>query len=304
MDLAWPDRPRNLVSYAYFAGWEPETFTALGGDLDLLVDSGAFTAFTKHRFIDLEAYIRWLRRMAPIVTQAISLDVIGDWKATRRNHEAMEDALDGVVPLLPAWHLGSPVEELHRLCSTYEYVAIGGCVPYARRPKVLMAHLVRAHRVAAEHGTKLHGLGITGRVSMSALPWTSVDSSSYAQVHMFGQIELADPNGHLNAIDYGHHLTMEQRRLCRIYGLDPNRVESKDYALVGKTGQLGREERRDSLLASARAALTQEGFLRRKHDRELRIYFASGTQRWYFSTLIEAHSLGNPFAALPERQAS
>ena len=167
-----------------------------------------------------------------------------------------------------------------------------------------MAHLTRAHRVAAEHGTLLHGLGITGRTSMTALPWTSVDSSSYAQVHMYGQIDLADPNGHMHGFNYGQHLTMEERRLCRMYGLDPSRVEAKDYALVGKTGQLGRDERKASLLASARSSLTQEGFLRRKHGRDLKIYFASGTQEWYFTTLIEAHTLGNPFAALPERQAS
>jgi hypothetical protein len=296
MDLYWPDRPRNLMSFAYFGGWDLAKFRSFG-DLDILVDSGAFTAFTKGKVIDRDAYCEWLGEISPAISLAISLDVIGDWQATRRNHEAMEDVLGNQVTLLPAWHLGSPPEELHRLCSRYPYVAIGGCVPYAKRPKVLMAHLTRAHRIASEHGTELHGLGITGRTSMTALPWRSVDSSSYAQVHMFGHIELLDWSGHRHNLGYGERLTMEERRLCRAYGLDPARVESQDYALVGKTGQLGRDERRDTLLASARAAITTEGFLRRKHGTELKLYFAATVHEWYITTLVEAHSLGNPFAA-------
>lgn len=297
----WPDRPRLLTSFAYFAGWDLEQFQAIG-DLDIIVDSGAFTAFTKGKTINRDAYVDWLISHQPIITHALSLDVIGDWQASAANHEYMLDRLPEGFPLLPAWHLGSPIPELHRLCETYPYVAIGGCVPYARRPKVLMAHLIRAHQVAAEHGTNLHGLGITGKVSLAELPWTSVDSSSYAMVHMFGQIELVDPSYRRMNLDYGRRLSLEQRRLARAYGLDPARLESSDYALVGKTGDLGRQEREDTLLASARSALMHEGFLRAKHGRDLRLYFAATQQLWYFTTLVEAHRLGHPFAI--ERQAS
>ena len=291
----WPDQPRMLLSYAYFAQWDVPTFQEhhrLGADM--LIDSGAFTAATKGKTVNISEYTAWLKERGPYITHAASLDVIGDWRASSRNHDWQRAKLGDDFPLLPAWHLGSPLEELDRLCRENGYVAIGGCVPYARRPDLLMRHLIQAHRVAREHGTKLHGLGITGRQAMYRLPWASVDSSSYSGSVRFGSVALSDREGRFHSIAYGKKLTPEHRRLVRAYGGDPARVEDRSFALVKRAGkEQGGVDRTWTAEASMRAYIQVEPFLRRKHRSEFRLYLAMVD--FYVPFTYRAWGAGEPF---------
>jgi hypothetical protein len=283
-----------LLSYAYVQGWAREG-TGWLADCELLVDSGAFTAFTKGQEIDRDAYCDFLARNAPEIAHAASLDVIGDWRATAATFDRMRARLDGAVSLVPAWHLGSPLEELHRLCREEPYVAIGGCVPYAKTPKILMRHLIQAHRVAAEHGTRLHGLGMTGGTSMRRLPWFSVDSSSWVGSHRFGELELTDRHGQLTKMQFGSPLTSTQAALVRAYGGDPSRVRAEDFNLIGRAGKVqGDLDREWSVMAAARSFMVLEGKIRDAQRREFHLYLASGNSQ-YTMQVIKAHALGSPF---------
>lgn len=224
----WPDKPRVLFSYAYL-----DTIPA---DTDVVIDSGAFTAATKGTVIDIDAYTSFLASSAHRFTFALSLDVIGDWRASAVNYDRQRAMLDGVdgVTLVPTWHVGSPPEELHRLCAATDYVAIGGCVPYRNRPAALLRLMVYAHRAAAQHGTRLHGLGITSAKVMR-LPWTSVDSSSWTIARRHPLIYLAKPGGALRSISRGQTLKADDADLIRRYGLNPSLVSDRMATRRDKT---------------------------------------------------------------------
>lgn len=295
----WPSQPRMLLSYAYFAQWDLPTFREHHGlGADLLIDSGAFTAATQGKKVSIQEYTDWLRERGEFIAHAASLDVIGDWRGTARNYDWQRSRLGDSFPIIPTWHLGSPLEELHRLCADHDYMAIGGCVPYAKRPQMLMRHLVQAHKIAREHGTKLHGLGITGRTAMFRLPWESVDSSSWATAHRYGQLNIADRFQKIHAISYGDRQTLQDRRLIRSYGGDPERVEDPGFNLIGKVGKIqGDKDRRWSINAAIRSTMSSEPFLRTKHRSDLRIYFAMGPS--YVEQFYEAWRAGSPFAEVP-----
>lgn len=290
----WPDRPHLLASYAYVKGWGKDM--NLFNNTDLLVDSGAFTAATKGTSINLGEYCDWLLGNHRHIKHAAVLDVIGDWRATAENHERMLARLGNTVHVLPAWHLGSPLPELHRLCREHGYIAIGGCVPYAAQPKVLMANLVKVHQVAREHGTKLHGLGITGSQSLLRLPWHTADSSSWAQGYRFGTLKLARPNGTKITVQFGQSLNREEAAIIRAYDGDPSRFSTRSFC-TRKHAETQAQYDADRLWAGssmARTAWVVEGVLQKKHGTDLNIYLADSAPE-NLAAAKYGHGLGHPY---------
>lgn len=155
---------------------------------EIFVDSGGFSAATQGASIDLAAYIAFLKRYKDRIAVYANLDVIGDPVTTAANQARMEDA--GLRPL-PVFHTGEPWEYLERYVERYPYIALGGMVPYMRRWQKLMPWLVRAFRMAKGRSV-FHGFGATAWGVIKALPWYSVDSSSWASSFRFGQLHLFD----------------------------------------------------------------------------------------------------------------
>lgn len=288
----WPDRPRALISYAYLQGHPSlDRYRSF----DLVLDSGAFTAWSLGISIDMRRYADFIKREAENITHAVALDVIGDWKASARNYDRLRDLLDGAVEMLPIWHLGSPLSEMTRLCREYEYVAIGGAVPHAKTPKRLMQHLLPAHKIARDAGVRLHGLGITGRTAMHRLPWTSVDSSSWVSAHRFGALKLRDETGELIDLPFGKPLSLHQRRVVRAYGGDAARIQSDDFCLIGKAGkEVGGKDRAWAGKAAAKSVMLDERAHRLKHAGEFKVHLVTN-DNVYSDWIEEAWREGSPW---------
>ena len=92
-------------------------------ELDIFLDSGAFSAYTQKTEIDLDEYIKFIKQNESLVEVYANLDVIGDAKATWRNQQIMEKA--GLSPM-PVYHLDDPDEYLHRYIDNYDYFGLGG----------------------------------------------------------------------------------------------------------------------------------------------------------------------------------
>lgn len=152
----------------------------------VFVDCGGFSAASHGERLSLADYIRWLRER-PKLTQYASMDIIGDWRATARNHEIM--LANGLNPL-PVWHIGSPMAELRRLAAAYGRVAVGGIVPWLRRRPELERILDDAWRVL--EGTRVHAFGLTAWDLVLRYPWASVDSSTWVSSIPHGQVRLFD----------------------------------------------------------------------------------------------------------------
>lgn len=288
----WPDAPRYLLSYAYAD--KMTDFGAYAG-ADVVIDSGAFTAYNSGKAIDLDRYIDWLRGHRKAIRFGFALDVIGDHAASARNYDRMREALGTAVQVVPTWHIGSPWPELERLCREADYVSIGGAVPFFRQQTMLMRHLIRAHKVAREHGTSLHGLGLTGQDVMNRLPWASVDSSSWTMPRRMPLVYLARRDGSLATAWGGQNFDPVNVPTIRAYGGDPIAMRQDGYSLVSVAGkEVANARTAWAVTASARSYQYVEAVKRARTGHDFRIYFAS------LPGSLEptaAHALGSPWPA-------
>lgn len=253
-------RATILGSFAYFAktdlGHLTRSARERGVDVDFMADSGAFTAYTTGKQVSLKSYATWLQVYGPHVNAAMTLDVIGDPSASDRNTLELEQMVGGAVYVIPIFHVGSPWETLERWCASHPFVALGGGVAVGHREKAFMAWLIRAHKIAREHGAVLHGLGMTKPLYVDNLPFYSVDSSYWNAASRRGTVTLFDrARGRWVCVRYSDirrsmDPTTRARtrpayaRLIRSYGGDPDALATVGFGLVRERGsEQGRADR-------------------------------------------------------------
>lgn len=255
-------RFRVLLSYHYFKQAEDmgrlldEHF---GADThpEVFADSGAFSALTQGAPIDLHQYARWLQANERHFAVYANLDVIGDGEAaaegTWQNQRVLEDEY-GLRPL-PVFHAGEPWSALERyLEAGYRYIALGGLVGRPRNS--IMPWLVSCFR-RAEGVAVFHGFGLTSWEPLKALPWYSVDSSSWGSGYRYGIVRLWDDRrGRMEVFTLEHENRYKHGQLLRTYGFTPADIEPGTDGLRQRLAALS--------AASWRRA---EAWLRRRHGR-------------------------------------
>jgi hypothetical protein len=255
-----PLRLRILLSYWYYKDIDLDALLTTHFKPpypEIFADSGAFSAETQGVPVELDAYMAWVRRWQHRFTTYANLDVIGNWKATALNQERMEQA--GLSPL-PVFHVAEPWSVLEGLIERYPYIALGGLVPHLRYTDRVMPWLIKAFRLAQGKAV-YHGFGVTNWEVLKALPWYSVDSSSWGAGFRYGQVPLFDSRR-------GKFLTVSLRNYRECYrhaaiirelGFDP-----EDFA------DHSRYDRAKVCAISAISYLYAEAWLRRRHG-EIRI---------------------------------
>lgn len=234
---------RMLASYWYWKKRDPSILDAMaaplektGGRLELFTDSGAFSAHTQRGGgveIRREDYAAWLKDWRPRIRVMANLDVIGDARATARNQLWFEGR---GLPVLPVFHGSSPLSELEALCRDYDYIALGGTAALHGRREQMLAYTARVALIAREHGTVLHGFGRSSTEDLDAIPFYSVDSTTWMQAARYGDIHLF--NGRqLRRIPI--RKAIREPALIRRHGGDPQKMCRPDY------GNLALRNRRD-----------------------------------------------------------
>lgn len=198
-----PTHPKYLVSYAYRAGLEVgygaliRDFAARGVHSRLLLDSGAFTAFTTGKRFTLDGYAEWVwwvkANLEPHLSSLhyLNLDVIGDQAATWINQTALERLGLNPVPILTHTSTDADLERL--LERGYPYFALGGLVALRGDKEAVCTWLDRVYKRLLEHrertGTlvKTHLLGCTWKWLLMRYPAYSSDSSTWLHPIRFGK---------------------------------------------------------------------------------------------------------------------
>jgi hypothetical protein len=172
-----------LVSYVYLQPFLKSRHLFYYRDWAL--DSGAWSAHNSGTKIDLQKYIdlcKQLKAEDPTLTEIFALDVIGDWKASLKNCEAMW--AQG-VEAIPAYHRGEPVSALLGIAKDYPKIAIGGTK--GRHDKDHFA----AQCFARVWPKKVHGFTFWSEASLLHVPWHSVDATSWeTRPCQFGKWQL------------------------------------------------------------------------------------------------------------------
>jgi len=207
-----------LMSYAYHATAKFDKIReALGANQHLMIDSGAFTVFTKGKQIDREQYAKFLTHWRGAYNYAMTLDVIGDPVATEAN---LQWLLDKGLPVIPVYTARAPISELESLAERFDYIAYGGLVGVPK--PIQMRALKVVTDIAAQANCRVHALGQASARTFTQTQTYSGDSSKASTAPVNNTVSLADlSTGKFVTIKMNDPKTaIGHERLLRAYGLN------------------------------------------------------------------------------------
>ncbi len=158
-------------------------------EIDLFLDSGAFSAWSQDVEIKIGDYIAFIKKHKKGIDVYANLDDIRDPEATWKNQIRMEKA--GLHPL-PCFHYGEDPKWLKKyLAKGHSYIALGGMVPISTKNLILWLDTIFPKYLCDQAGmpkVKIHGFGLTSLRLMLRYPWYSVDSTSWVITGRLGSV--------------------------------------------------------------------------------------------------------------------
>ena len=222
--------PNILISFAYGKiiddiNYKPEY---------LILDSGAFTAWTTGKQVDIEAYAKWAiankHKAKKLV--AVNLDVIpGEFGRTSTKEErelGMRQSIKNAdylrsqgLEVMEVFHQDEPLTFLDELLdrSPRNDVSSKSKIEWQQ---LVLRHLVK--RYGKENLPRCHGLAVTSMAAMKSFPYYSVDSSTWASAMRFGTYTT----------EWG-----KQSHLENVFPKRPNQLVAKQAVLIGVRKSVG-----------------------------------------------------------------
>lgn len=159
---------------------------------ELFLDSGAYSAFTKGKPVNLKDYGEFMLRQGHHFKYQANLDDIGDdGTISWDNMKKLEKM--GCKPF-PVFHYGDKPEYLLRMLDEgYPFLALGGLVGASNKVLQVWLDHVWGTYLTNPDGTaktRVHGFGLTSQELMFRYPWYSVDSSSWVMKSIYGMCAL------------------------------------------------------------------------------------------------------------------
>lgn len=212
MAVACEDYPSNLL-FSYLTAGAVDKFKDLvKAHGKLFIDSGAFSAWTQGKVIDVDEYIAWINARADYIDLYGQIDVIpGDRNSgklpsreevveaaqkTWENYLYMRPKMKKPEGLLYTFHVGEPIEFLKRALEWRDeegkpipYIALGGMVgkPVLVRDRFL-EQCFDAISKSSNPNIKVHAFGMTDKNLLQKYPIESADSTSWIMVGATGGI--------------------------------------------------------------------------------------------------------------------
>ena len=214
-DMVFSEPGNILMSYYYMKDKMPKFNDYLENkspDKKLFIDSGAFTAWTKNKVIDVNEYIDWLNTHSKHIDLFGQIDTIpGDIvkgstpeqvqeaaEKTWENYLYMRSRVKNPDGLLYTFHVGEPYSFLRRALDWRDadgraipYIAFGGMV---KKPMpVKRAFLDSCFNIIKESSNpnvKVHAFGMTSMDILEQYPITSADSTSWIMTGANGNIQV------------------------------------------------------------------------------------------------------------------
>ena len=184
-------RPYILESF-FYADADTERLIPHFGDF--LLDSGAFTFMqgkggSPNWDEYVERYADFINRNKVKKYFELDIDSVVGYERVKQIRTTLE-RLTG-RPCIPVWHLSRGLDEYRRMCSEYDYVAIGGIV--SGEIKNTSYHAFPALiKEAHERKAKVHGLGFTALDWLKTCHFDSVDSTAWTTGNRFGYCYFFD----------------------------------------------------------------------------------------------------------------
>jgi hypothetical protein len=180
--------------------------------VDIFLDSGAYSAFTQKKPINIDAYIQYIKDH-PEITTYCCLDEIDEerhdgskvWREgepTYRNYIYMKEK--GLNPL-PVYHAGVDYSYLEKYLKMTDYIALGAVAGQEVGKRLHFMHNLWKTKLTDSRGlpiAKFHGFGITSNDVMVSMPWYSVDSTSWVMFSKYGVVLVPQYNEAKRVYDF------------------------------------------------------------------------------------------------------
>lgn len=206
-------------------------------DLHLFIDSGAFSAYTQGREIDLEDYINYLNTYGSYFNVMVQVDfipgksnVIQDKdvylnapKISWNNFLEMRERLNPDLwdRFIPVFHEGEDFRWLDNMLtwkdpttgSKLDYVGISPHTETTTQKRLTFCKEVFRHIQKLNPEVKTHGFGMTALNILPYLNFTSVDSTTWLKGAIYGTILIFRHNK-LAAMNVGERTTNSSDHFC------------------------------------------------------------------------------------------
>jgi len=175
-----------LMSYAYLRNHNDTVLSQVMDhpDIELLCDSGAFTAKNAGKEIELRDYMKWLETWGPRMFGYVALDKLQDPEQTDKNLRIMVRA--GLKPI-PVHVFGDTAARMDELFELSDWVALGG---FKRPHRGAAPKSYVKQKMAWAKGRNVHWLGYTQEPMIRAFKPFSCDCSSWATGCMYGRVTM------------------------------------------------------------------------------------------------------------------
>lgn len=235
--------PYMLLSFYYLAGNRKMTELALSFNGSLMIDSGAYSAFTLGKSIPLDEYLgfckEFYRKAKSKDIVFINLDKIpgqpGRMASPRETAEAVEvsqanylELVKAGLPVMPVFHEGEPYDVLARMLEQAPHGALLGISPcYSRYNDIKGPKALKFYNtcffLAKEHilcrNIKLHNLGIIVPEILIRYPFYSADTSTPFLAAAMGELLIFKNNRFLR-LHYRRDFELHNpKTACAIGGL-------------------------------------------------------------------------------------
>jgi hypothetical protein len=174
--------------------WAQGATSAAPGEIEMMFDSGAFTAWGKGEVIKLDDLMRayddiiekyehglkavWLINLDIIPgargVTAPQCEIDAAMLQSDANFEVLQKRYGHRV--LPVYHQNEPVAQLHRISQSADYICVSPRNDLPEGDRIRWS--LEAHDLLPK-GKKTHGLATTGRNMLTRVPWYSADSASW-----------------------------------------------------------------------------------------------------------------------------
>ncbi|MEH7251917.1 hypothetical protein V7111_07305 [Neobacillus niacini] len=174
--------PRLLLSYFYFRN-KPlgEYIEKIGYTPEIILDSGAWSAYNKGKGIALTEYLKYIEENKEYIHKYFSLDVIFDSQMSYRYWQIMKEK--GYNPI-PVFHYGEEAAHLKRYVEQTDYIGLGGTVTIKDKNEV--GDWVRM--ITWQYpDKKFHLLGSSSDKIISTCDLESTDSSTWFMQAIMGK---------------------------------------------------------------------------------------------------------------------
>lgn len=169
-------------------------------DLDLMIDSGAFTYYNQGKEIDIE---EWIELVLPVSHhgQVVSLDVIGNAEQTYENYKKVREKIPDAMP---TFHCGSDLGLIKKYLELTDKIAVGGVVPlmWSQKTKLFKVVMETCREIARiNRKIKVHLFGIIHEILLKGYPFYSCDSATWVKAVAHGRMMKFD--GQRIGYEYG-----------------------------------------------------------------------------------------------------